>query len=77
MAVKRTVSPITKQQRKKNSEVPSKVKIRKIVPEVPWDEVERGVIRGPSNHGMFRGTRETLGFQRRGGGERTTGRGIE
>jgi hypothetical protein len=41
MAVKRTVSPITRQQRKKNNEVPSKVKIRKIVLEVPWDE-ERG-----------------------------------
>jgi hypothetical protein len=44
MAVKRTVSPITRQQRKKNSEVPSKVKIRKIVPEVPRDEVERGEL---------------------------------
>jgi hypothetical protein len=41
MAAKRTVSPITRQQRKKNSEVPSKVRIRKIVPEVPWDETER------------------------------------
>jgi hypothetical protein len=39
MAVKRT-----RQQRKKNSEVPSKVKIRKIVPEVPRDEVERGEL---------------------------------
>jgi hypothetical protein len=28
----------------KNSEVPSKVKIRKIVPEVPRDEVERGEL---------------------------------
>jgi hypothetical protein len=44
MAVKRTVSPITRQQRKKNSEVPSKVKIRKIVPEVPRDEVERAEL---------------------------------
>jgi hypothetical protein len=44
MAVKRIVSPITRQQRKKNSEVPSKVKIRKIVPEVPRDEVERGEL---------------------------------
>jgi hypothetical protein len=44
MAVKRTVSPITRQQRKKNSEVPSKVKIRKIVPEVLRDEVERGEL---------------------------------
>jgi hypothetical protein len=44
MAMKRTVSPITRQQRKKNSEVPSKVRIRKIVPEVPQDEVERGEL---------------------------------
>jgi hypothetical protein len=44
MAVKRTVSSITRQQRKKNSEVPSKVKIWKIVPEVPRDEVERGEL---------------------------------
>jgi hypothetical protein len=44
MAVKRTVSPITRQKRKKNSEVPSKVKIWKIVPEVPRDEVERGEL---------------------------------
>jgi hypothetical protein len=44
MAMKRTVSPITRQQRKKNSEVPNKVKIRKIVPEVPRDEVERGEL---------------------------------
>jgi hypothetical protein len=44
MATKRTVSPITRQLRKKNSEVPSKVRIRKIVPEVPRDEVERAEL---------------------------------
>jgi hypothetical protein len=44
MAVKRTVSPITRQQWKKNSEVPSKVRIRKIVSEVPRDEVERAEL---------------------------------
>jgi hypothetical protein len=44
MAMKRTVSPITRQQRKKNSEVPSKVRIRKIVPEVPRDETERAEL---------------------------------
>jgi hypothetical protein len=44
MAAKRTVSPITRQQRKKNSEVPSKVRIRKIVPEVPWDEAEKAEL---------------------------------
>jgi hypothetical protein len=44
MATKRIVSPITRQQRKKNSEVPSKVRIRKIVPEVPRDEAERAEL---------------------------------
>jgi hypothetical protein len=44
MGVKRTVSPMTRQQKRKNSEVPSKVRIRKIVPEVPRDEVERGEL---------------------------------
>jgi hypothetical protein len=44
MAAKRTVSPITRQQKKKNSEVPSKVRIRKIVPEVPRDEAERAEL---------------------------------
>jgi hypothetical protein len=44
MAAKRTLSPITRQQKKKNSEVPSKVRIRKIVPEVPRDEAERAEL---------------------------------
>jgi hypothetical protein len=44
MAAKRTVSPITRQQKKKNSEVPSKVRIRKIVLEVPRDEAERAEL---------------------------------
>jgi hypothetical protein len=44
MVMKRTVSPITRQQRKKNSEVPSKVRIRKIVSEVPRDEAERAEL---------------------------------
>jgi hypothetical protein len=44
MAAKRTVSPITRQQRKRNSEVPSKVRIPKIVPEVPRDEAERAEL---------------------------------
>jgi hypothetical protein len=44
MAAKRTVSSITRQQRKKNSEVPSKVRIRKIVPKVPRDKVERAEL---------------------------------
>jgi hypothetical protein len=44
MAAKRTVSPITRQQRRKNSEVPSKVRIRKIVLKVPRDEVERAEL---------------------------------
>jgi hypothetical protein len=44
MAAKRIVSPITRQQRKKNSEVPNKIRIRKIVPEVPRDEAERAEL---------------------------------
>jgi hypothetical protein len=44
MGVKKSVSPMTRQQKRKNSEVPSKVRIRKIVPEVPRDEVERGEL---------------------------------
>jgi hypothetical protein len=35
---------MTRNQRKKGSEVPSDVKIRKIVPEVPRDETERGEL---------------------------------
>jgi hypothetical protein len=46
MAMKRTVSPMTRQQKRKNSEVPSKVRIWKIVPEVPRDEVEKGELLG-------------------------------
>jgi hypothetical protein len=44
MTVKRTTSPMTRNQRKKSGEVPSEVKIQKIVPEVPRDEAERGEL---------------------------------
>jgi hypothetical protein len=44
MTVKRTTSPMTRNQRKKSGEVPSEVKIRKVVPEVPRDETERGEL---------------------------------
>jgi hypothetical protein len=44
MTVKRTTSPMTRNQKKKSSEIPSEVKIRKIVPEVPRDEAERGEL---------------------------------
>jgi hypothetical protein len=40
MTVKRTTSPMKRNQRKKSGEVPSEVKIRKIVPEVSRDEAE-------------------------------------
>jgi hypothetical protein len=40
----RTTSPLTRNQKKKISEVPSEVKLRKIVPEVPQDEAERGEL---------------------------------
>jgi hypothetical protein len=41
MTKARTTSPLTRNQKKKMSEVPSEVKLRKIVPEVPRDEAER------------------------------------
>jgi hypothetical protein len=44
MTVKRTKSPMTRNQRKKSGEVPSEVKIRKVVSEVPRDETERGEL---------------------------------
>jgi hypothetical protein len=44
MTKARTTSPLTRNQKKKMSEVPSEVKLRKVVPEVPRDEVERGEL---------------------------------
>jgi hypothetical protein len=44
MTKARTTSPLTRNQKKKMSEVPSEVKLRKIVPEVPRDETERGEL---------------------------------
>jgi hypothetical protein len=44
MTKARTTSPMTRNQRKKSSEVPSEVKIRKVVPEVPRNETERGEL---------------------------------
>jgi hypothetical protein len=44
MTKARTTSPLTRNQKKKMSEVPSEVKLRKIVPEVPRDEAERGEL---------------------------------
>jgi hypothetical protein len=44
MTKARTTSPLTRNQKKKMSEVPSEVKLRKIVPEVPRDEIERGEL---------------------------------
>jgi hypothetical protein len=44
MTQKRTTSPMTRNQRRKSSEVPSEVKIRKVVLEVPRDEAERGEL---------------------------------
>jgi hypothetical protein len=35
---------MTRNQRRKNSEVPSEVKIRKVVPEDPRDEAETGEL---------------------------------
>jgi hypothetical protein len=44
MTKARTTSPLTRNQKKKMSEVPSKVKLRKIVPEVPRGETKRGEL---------------------------------
>jgi hypothetical protein len=44
MTKARTTSPLTRNQKKKMSEVPSEVKLRKIVPEIPRDEAERGEL---------------------------------
>jgi hypothetical protein len=44
MTIKRTTSPMTRNQRNKSGEVPSEVKIRKVVPEVPRDETEIGEL---------------------------------
>jgi hypothetical protein len=40
----RTTSPMTRNQRKRSSEIPSEVKLRKVVPEVPRSETERGEL---------------------------------
>jgi hypothetical protein len=44
MTKARTASPLTRNQKKKMSEVPSEVKLQKIVPEVPRDEAEKGEL---------------------------------
>jgi hypothetical protein len=38
----RTTSPMTRNQRRRSSEIPSEVKLRKVVPEVPRNEIEQG-----------------------------------
>jgi hypothetical protein len=40
----RTTSPMTRNQRRRSSEIPSEVKLRKVVPEVPRSETERGEL---------------------------------
>jgi hypothetical protein len=44
MTKARTTSPLTRNQKKKMTEIPSEVKLRKVVPEVPRDEAERGEL---------------------------------
>jgi hypothetical protein len=41
MTKAKTSSPLTRNQKKKMSEIPSEVKLRKIIPEVPRDDSER------------------------------------
>jgi hypothetical protein len=40
----RTTSPMTRNQRRRSSDIPSEVKLRKVVPEVPRSEMERGEL---------------------------------
>jgi hypothetical protein len=44
MTKAKTSSPLTRNQKKKMSEVPSEIKLRKILPEVPRDESERAEL---------------------------------
>jgi hypothetical protein len=44
MTKARTTSPLTRNQKKKMSDVPSEVKLQKIIREVPQDEMERGEL---------------------------------
>jgi hypothetical protein len=44
MTKARTTSPMTRNQRRKSGEVPSEVKLRKVVPDVPRNETERGEL---------------------------------
>jgi hypothetical protein len=40
----RTTSPMTRNQRRKSNEIPSEVKLREVVPDVPRNETERGEL---------------------------------
>jgi hypothetical protein len=40
----RTTSSMTRNQRRKSSEIPSEVKLRKVVPDIPRNETERGEL---------------------------------
>jgi hypothetical protein len=40
----RTTSPMTRNQRRRSSEIPREVKLRKVVLEVPRSETERGEL---------------------------------
>jgi hypothetical protein len=44
MTKAKTSSPLTRNQKKKMNEVPSEVKLRKIIPEVPRDQSERAEL---------------------------------
>jgi hypothetical protein len=44
MTKARTTSSMTRNQRRKSSEIPSKVKLQKVVPDVPRNETERGEL---------------------------------
>jgi hypothetical protein len=44
MTKARTTSPMIRNQRRKSGEVPSEVKLQKVVPDVPRNETERGEL---------------------------------
>jgi hypothetical protein len=44
MTKARTTSPMSRNQKRRNSEIPSEVKLRKVVPEVLRNETERGEL---------------------------------
>jgi hypothetical protein len=59
----RTTSPMTRNQRQRSSEIPSEVKLRKVVLEVPRSETERReLLEDLQTMDLFWIAREAVGF---------------